>query len=107
MTVFVGRGMPVGVLESLVGGSHGVDDEVIYLPLLLRLHPVAGIELPIGQGTAGHLGRDLARNVADLEARDPRGAALARENVPPRDFDAAAKRRDHSKTGDDYAPHPS
>ena len=40
--------MPAGIVQSLVGGGNGVDDEIIDLALLLRLHPIIGIECAAG-----------------------------------------------------------
>src|SRR4029450_10034527 len=42
--VFLGRGMPVGVVERLARRRHRKDDEIIDLALFLWLHPLVGIE---------------------------------------------------------------
>jgi hypothetical protein len=41
--VFIGFGMPVGIVERLVGRRHRINDEGIDLALFLRLHPVVGL----------------------------------------------------------------
>ena len=45
--VLVFVGMPAGVVKSLRCRSHGKDDEIVDLALLLRLHPVVRIEASV------------------------------------------------------------
>jgi hypothetical protein len=40
----VGFGLPAGIAHRLLGGGHAIQDEVIDLAAVLRLHPVIGIE---------------------------------------------------------------
>ena len=63
--ILIGGGLPARVLERLRGSAHGVDDEVVDLALLLRLHPIVRIEGAVAAVAARHLAGDLA-------GRDPR-----------------------------------
>ena len=94
-------GLPAGVGERLVGGRHGEDDEVVDLALLLRLHPVVGIERAVDAVAARDVAGDLAGRSDDLEVVDATRAALAGEEARPGRLDAAAERRHHAHAGDD------
>ena len=86
-------GLPAGVLQSLIGGRHREDDEVIDLALLLRLHPIVGIELAFGQGAARNEATDLAGKIAYIELLDAPGAAFALQQPRPTGFHAAPQGR--------------
>ncbi len=103
--LLAGLGMPVRIGERLVGGRHGIDDEIVDLAALLGLHPIVGIELALVLGTARNLAGDLAGEVVDLELGHAIGTALSREQILPRDIDAAAERRHHAQASDDNTPH--
>ena len=75
-------------VDRLLGGRHGVDDEVVDLALLLRLHPLVGIELAVGRRAARNEAGDLAGDIGYLELLDPARAALAASRL-----DHAARRR--------------
>ena len=83
--------------SACVGGRHGVDDEVVDLALLLRLHPIVGIELALGRGAARNEAGDLAGEVVDLELLDAARAALPGDQRSPRGLDAAADGRDETQ----------
>ena len=98
-------GMPVGVVQGLVGRGHRIDDEVVDLAGFLRLHPVVGIELAFGGRAARDLAGDLASEVINRKVGHPYRAALALEQIPPSGFHSATKRRDHPQTSDDNPSH--
>ena len=58
--VFVASRLPAGIVERLARGAHGEDDEIVDLALLLRLHPLIGIEGAVRAVAARHLAGDLA-----------------------------------------------
>ena len=62
--------MPIGVIERLLRRAHGVEDEIVDFALLLRLHPLVGIEGAVGAVAARNLAGDLARDVGDFEFVD-------------------------------------
>jgi hypothetical protein len=74
-------GVPVGVIQRLIGGGDRVNDEGIDLAAFLRLNPVVGIVLALGLRALRQRARDLAREIRDLEIRNARQAALARESI--------------------------
>ena len=84
-----GLGLIAGVADGLLGGSHGVNDEIIDLALLLRLHPIIGIEGAIGAVTAGNETSDLAGDVRDLELLHAARAAFSGKQPRP----ACSRRR--------------
>jgi len=103
--VVIGLGMPAGIVEGLGRGGHRIDDEVVDLPLFLRLHPGVGIELPVGGGTARHAAGDLAGQIIDRKVDDLHAATLSLEQMTPTHLDAAAEGRDHSEACDNNASH--
>src|SRR5579864_9143647 len=98
-------GMPIGVVESLASRAHGVENEVIDLALILRLHPVIRIEGAVRTVATRNHASDLAGQVGNLERIDFPGAAVAVEDALPGWLDATAERRDHAKAGDDNPSH--
>src|SRR6185437_9052666 len=64
--ILVAARMPIGIVERLGGGAHGKNDEVVDLALLLRLHPLIGVERAVAAVAARNLAGDLARDVGDL-----------------------------------------
>ena len=102
--ILVGLGRPVGVPERLAGGGERKDDEVVDLALLLRLHPLVGIER-VGRGAARHLRGDLAGDVGNVEALDPRRAGFARQQPAPGGLNPGGQRRDHAEARDDDSIH--
>ena len=97
--------MPVGIVERLLRRAHGIKDEVVDLALLLRLHPMIGIEGAASAVTAGNLAADLAGNVGDIEFFDASDPALRGEQALPRRLDTAGERRHHAEPSDDDASH--
>src|SRR5215203_4224366 len=100
-----GLRLPRRILQRLGRGGHRVDDERIDLALLLRLHPLVGIEAAVGAVAARDLAGDPAGEVGGLEALDLRAAAFTGEEPLPARLGAAAERRDHSDARDDDPPH--
>ncbi len=93
--LLLGRvGDVAGIGDRLLGRRHRVDDEVVDLALLLRLHPIVGIELAVGLVAARNEAGDLAGEIADLELLDAARAVGAGEQRLPRRLDAAADGRD-------------
>src|SRR5262245_5736158 len=103
--VVIALRLPAGVVERLLGRAHRIDDELVDLALLLRLHPLVGV---VGAGravAARDLAGDARRQVRHIDAFDARYAGLPANEPLPSVLDAAAERRDHAETRDDYTPH--
>src|SRR6185437_46557 len=97
--------MPAGIIERLTGGRHREDDEVVDLALVLRLHPLVGIEAGVGTVAARHYAGDLARQIGDVEGLDLPRAACSLKNPLPGRLDATTERRHHTEACDDNPPH--
>ena len=95
---------PGGVLERLARRAHGVDDEMVDLALLLRLHPLVGVERAVGPVAARDRASDPRRQVGDVEGLDPLGAALSRHQPLPGRLNSAGQWRHHAEAGHDDAP---
>jgi hypothetical protein len=102
--VLVGLGRPAGVPQRLAGGGHREDNKVVDLALLLRLYPLVGIER-VGRGAARNLCGDLASDVGDVEALDPRRAGFASQQATPGGLNPGSQRRDHAEASDDDSIH--
>ncbi len=105
-------GRPVRVLHRLVGGGHGVEDEIVDAPLLAGAHHLVGIERAVDIRPAAaaarharHLAGDLAGVVAGVEGGDPASAGLAGQEGRPGLFRTPGQGRDHANSGDDDAAH--
>ena len=59
--VLIARGLPTGIGQRLRRRAHRKDDEVVDLALLLRLHPLVGIEAAVAAVAARNLAGDLGR----------------------------------------------
>ena len=103
--IFVGLRMPVGIIERLPGGGHRENDEVVDLALVLRIHPLVGIERGVGAVTARDHAGDLARQIRHLEGVDAPGTAFAVQDPLPGRLHATAERRHHAEARDDNPPH--
>src|SRR5262249_24470460 len=97
--------MPVGVIERLLGSRHAEDDEIVDLALVLRLHPLVGIEAAVRAVAARYDAGDLGLEIRDVEALDPARTALAVEDALPVRLDATAEWRNHAEARDDNPPH--
>src|SRR5665213_4515677 len=89
---------PAGIAHRLVGGGHGVEDEIIDPALVLRAHHLPGVEgaRDIGAAAsapidAGNFAGDLAGVVGRIEGGDPAGPRTAGENGFPGGLDAPAQ----------------
>ena len=105
LAVLVVSRLPARVVERLRAAHMRIDDELVDLALVLRLHPLVGIEGRVAAVAARHLHGDLAGEVRGLESLDRAGAALAGDKTLPRRFDAARERRDHAETGNHHPAH--
>src|SRR5579883_311791 len=94
---------PARVGEGLRGRGHGIEDVVVDLALLFRLHPVIWIETILAAARDWH--RDLAGQIRYVERIDLAGAALAVQKAAPTWLDAAGKRRDQAEPCDNYPAH--
>ncbi len=104
--LLIGRvGDVAGIGDRLLGRRHRVDDEVVDLALLLRLHPIVGIELAVLLGAARNEAGHLTGQIADLELLDAARAVGAGKQRLPRRLDAAADGRDDAKSCNDDATH--
>src|ERR1700676_1303137 len=97
--------MPISIVERLLGRAHCENDEIVDLALVLRLHPLVGIERAVRAVAARHHAGNPAGQVGDVKRVDLSGAALAVENAPPGRFNATAEWRHHAEARDDYPPH--
>src|SRR4051812_3325858 len=102
---FFGSRMPIGVVERLRGRAHRIDDEVVNLALVLRLHPLVGIEGSVCAVAARNHAGDLAREVGHVERVDLFRAAAAGQDSRPGRFHATAEWRDHAEPRDDHPSH--
>ena len=98
--------LPAAVLDSKLRGNNAELDETVLLALFARLDEGIHIEAARLVGTR-HLPGNLACEVIDLKACDSSDTGLAGNDLGPVVIDADTKRRDHSKTGDNYATHVS
>jgi len=97
--------MPVGIIERLAGRGHAEDDEVVDLALVLRLHPLVGIERVVA-AVAAHDGAGVfGLQIGDIEALDRARTALTVEDALPGRLDTAAEWRHHAETSDDDPSH--
>src|SRR5512147_798161 len=103
--ILVSGRLPAGVGERLLGRAHRIDDKVIDLALLFRLHPIVWIEGAVAAVAARDLAGDLAGEIGDVEILDALGGILAGGQPLPGDFHAAAQRRKKTKTCDDDTSH--
>ena len=103
--VLVGRRVPIGVVQGLAGGGHGVDDERIDLALLLGLHEGVGIEAAVRAVAEGHGTRDAAGEIVDGERRHDLGGRLAGDQPAPGGLDPAGQRRHHPQARHHYPTH--
>ena len=92
LLLLAGRRLVAGVGERLVGGGHRVDDEVVDLALLLRLHPVVGVDLPSLVAPRG-MKQAIWQEMSETSNSSTRRAPLGAEQGRPRRLDAAAERR--------------
>src|SRR5215217_6019174 len=77
--VFRAFRFPSGIFERLARGAHGIHDEVVYLALLLRLHPLIRIVGAVTAITARYGAGNLAGKIRDFETFDLLGAARSVE----------------------------
>src|SRR5581483_1290714 len=103
--VLVSSGLPARVVERLLGGAHGIDNEVVDLALLLGLHPVVRIERAVRAVPVRDLAGNLARQVRDVETLDAAGRILPFDQAIPRDLVAATERRHETQACNDDTSH--
>src|SRR5581483_5947487 len=103
--VLVSSGLPARVVERLLGGAHGIDNEVVDLALLLGLHPVVRIERAVRAVPVRDLAGNLARQVRDVETLDAAGRILPFDQAVPRDLVAATERRHETQACNDDTSH--
>ena len=65
--VILGFGLPAGILNRLVGGREGIDDESVVAALVLVVDPLIGVERAVGAVAALHLAGDAAGHVGGVE----------------------------------------
>ena len=75
--ILIGRWLPSGVGECLLGSAHGIDNKVIDLALLFRLHPIARVEGAVAPVATRNLTGDLAGQIGDVEVVDALGGILS------------------------------
>src|SRR5664279_2064381 len=104
-TALFGGGMPIGFVERLTRRTHGEDDEIVDLALVLRLHPLIGIEGAVAAVAARNHAGNPAGQIGDVKRLDLSGAAFAVEDALPGRLDATAEWRHHAEARDDNPPH--
>ena len=110
--VLVRLGMPIGVVQSLVGRCDAEQDEVVDPLAFLGRHDGVGIKAagdvgpaPAATVHARNLARDGAAEAFGIEGRDLSDAGTALEDAFPAQIDPVAQGRDKAETGDDDATH--
>src|SRR5262249_1881013 len=101
----VRRGLPAGILQRLLRGTHGEDAEIVDLSLLLRPHPLVGIEGTVRTVAARNLTGNFGGQVGHVERFDASRAALAVDEPAPSRLHSASKWRHHAEARDDDASH--
>ena len=97
--------MPTSVIERLACRAHGENNEIVDLALILRLHPLIGIEGTVAAVAPRNQAGDPAGQIGDIKCLDLLGAALAVEDALPARLDAASEWRHHAEARDDNPPH--
>src|SRR5256714_155023 len=97
--------MPTSVIERLACRAHGENNEIVDLALILRLHPLIGIEGAVAAVAPRNQAGDPAGQIGDVKCLDLLGAALAIEDALPGRLDPAAEWRHHAEARDDNPPH--
>src|SRR3954451_5020544 len=103
--ILVVLGLPTGIVHRLLGRGHRIDDEVVNLALLLRLHPLVGIVGAVSAVAARDYTGDLAGDIGYVKRVDVLDPAFARDDALPRRFNATSQRRDHAEPGNNDASH--
>src|SRR6202035_6058477 len=85
--------------------THRKDDEVVDLALILRLHPLVGVECAVGAVAARDQAGDPTGQIGDVKRVNLPGAAFAVEDTLPGRLDATAEWRHHAEARDDNPPH--
>ena len=98
-------GCPAGILDRLLGGRHAVEDEVVDLAAVLRLHVVVGVEVAVGGRPLGHLARHLGGQVRDVEGLHGADAGLSFDQMVPHGLPADPQGGHESDTGYDNSSH--
>ena len=102
----VGQVGDARLLHRLLRGGHAVEDEVVDLAPLLRLHERVGIEGTVRAVTHRNLAGVCGCQRGGVEPGDRSGAGSALDQPRPCGADAGAQRADHAHSGDDNPPHP-
>src|SRR5438045_1095697 len=97
--------MPTSVVERLACRAHRENNEIVDLALILRLHPLIGIEGAVAAVAPRNQAGDPAGQIRDVKCLDLLGAALAIEDALPARLDAASEWRHHAEARDDNPPH--
>src|SRR5262249_48826072 len=86
--VLLGCRLPTRVFKRLLCRTHGKDDKLVDLALLLRLHPLIRLIGAVGAVPAGYLTGNARGQVGYINPIDPADPALASDKTTPRGFDA-------------------
>src|SRR6516225_5886004 len=103
--LLVRRRLPTRILQCLLRGAHGEDDEIVDLALLLRLHPLVGVEGAVRTVAARNLTGNFGGQVGHVERFDASRAALAVDKPAPSRLHSASKWRHHAEARDDDTSH--
>ena len=71
--------MPLRIIESLTSRRHAVNDEIIDLALVLRIHPLIGVEKPLSLVSRWNLEGYPRRQIRDVEPVNRHSPTLSRQ----------------------------
>jgi hypothetical protein len=77
--ILIGLGMPIRIIEGLTSRRHAVNDEIIDLALVLRVHPLIGVEKPLSLVSRWDLEGNARWQVRDVEPVNRHSPALSRQ----------------------------
>ena len=103
--VFLGFRRPAGIGDRLDRRRQTVDDEIVHAPLILRRHPVIGVEQPFGRFADRHLAGDFRRQVADIEGLDGADAGFSGQQFFPVDLNPTPQGGQKAQTGNNHTSH--
>src|SRR5665213_2308966 len=98
-------GHPSRIAHRLLRRAHRKDDELVHLALVLRRHPIVGVERARRGFAARHLPGDLSRQIRDVETLDRTNSRLSVDQLIPDVLGPDAQGRDQANAGDDYPSH--
>jgi hypothetical protein len=93
------------ILDRLIGGGHAIEDELVDLAGLLRLHPVVGIEGAVGAVAALHFAGIGRSKSGRVEPRDGPRPGLPGQKPRPGFLDTRRQRGHKPQPRHNHSPH--